>query len=62
MCMSTAYQVRNGENEIVADHVQVITTEDDTVKLTDIVGAETVVKGVLRSVDLNQNIIMIDAV
>jgi predicted RNA-binding protein len=61
MCLSNVYTVEAGKDTLVAEYVSKIIVGNGTVKLTDVMGEETEVSGVLMSVDLIKNIIRIDA-
>jgi len=61
MCLSTAYEVGSGSDKLICDRVTNVTVEDGSVRLTTLLGSETVVKGELRSVDLERNVIKIAA-
>ena len=59
MCLSAVYEVRGGNETLVCEHVSAINIGEGTVTLTDIMGDEMVVTGVLKSIDLAKNIIKI---
>lgn len=61
MCMSTAYQIRDGENNLILEHVLEAETLENEVRLTDLLGNQKVVPGFIRSIDLNKNVILIEA-
>ena len=61
MCLSAVYEIKDGNERLVSEHVSAIKLEDDLVTLTDIMGEETVIKGSMKSIDLVKNIIKIDA-
>mgnify|MGYP001343036949 CR=1 FL=1 len=61
MCLSNVYTVESGQDKLVAEYVSKILVGDGIVTLTDVMGEETEVKGVLMSIDLIKNIIRIDA-
>lgn len=60
MCLSTAYEIGSEGEKLICDRVTNIVVEDGNVKLTTLLGTETVVTGVLRNIDLNKNIIRIE--
>lgn len=60
MCLSTVYEESGGERRMVCEYVSGISTDDTSVKLTDIMGQETIVKGSLKSLDFIKNIIIIE--
>jgi len=59
MCLSTVYKVQNGSQDVVCEHVSGIVIGDGNVTLTDIMGQETIVDGIITSIDLMKNIILI---
>ncbi len=61
MCLSSAYTVGAEGETFICDRVTNVTVEGENVKLTTLLGIETVVTGVLQSIDLNKNIIRIAA-
>ena len=61
MCLSTAYEIGGGSEKFIADRITNVSVEDGSVKLTTLLGTQTVVEGQLKSVDLNRNIIYIAA-
>lgn len=61
MCLSAAYQVKNGIDSLICDKVTNVSVEGDKVVLTNLLGVDTVVDGILRSIDLNRNVIKIEA-
>ena len=60
MCLSTVYKVQNGSQDIVCEHVSAISIGDGNVTLTDVMGQETIVEGIIASIDLMKNIILIN--
>ena len=62
MCLSTVYKADGSENVKLAEYVSSVRAEGDKITLTDIMGAETVVYGTLKSVDLVGNQIVIEGV
>lgn len=59
MCISTAY--KNSESgEVLAEYVASIRLQDNEVIMTDIIGNDTVVEGVLKSADLSKGILVIE--
>lgn len=60
MCLSAAYQVKNGIDSLIIDKVTNVAVEGENVVLTNLLGMDTVIKGVLRSIDLNSNVIKIE--
>lgn len=62
MCLSTAYEVGSGGNEkFIADRITNVEIDGSSVRLTTLLGTQTVVAGELKSIDLNKNIILIAA-
>ena len=62
MCLSTVYKADGSERVKLAEYVSGVRAEGDRITLTDIMGAETVVYGTLKSVDLVGNQIVIEGV
>ena len=61
MCLSTVYQVENDNNKMVCQYVSNMEISNDSIKLTDITGEEIEIKGIVRSVDLIKNVILVEA-
>lgn len=61
MCLSTAYEVGNGSDKFITDRITNVEVEGNTVRLTTLLGTQTVVEGILKSIDLNRNVIYITA-
>lgn len=59
MCLSTVFEERGAQQTKLCEYVSDVRAEGDKITLTDIMGAETVVFGKLKSVDLVQNKIII---
>jgi predicted RNA-binding protein len=60
MCLSTAWELdENGGRIKVCEYVSVVKVFGDTVTLTDLMGNEITVTGILQSVDLVKNDILI---
>lgn len=59
MCLSTVFEARGGQENKLAEYVSSIQVGDGTVTLTDIMGQETTVTGVITAIDLVKNIILI---
>jgi predicted RNA-binding protein len=60
MCLSTAYELGEGdERRQLCDYVSKITVFGDTITLTDLMGVEMNVSGLLEGVDLIKNAILI---
>jgi len=60
MCLSAVYEVRDGGERLVCEHTTAITLDGGAITLTDIMGEEIVIVGVIKSIDLVKNIIMIE--
>jgi predicted RNA-binding protein len=60
MCLSAVYEVRDGNEKLVCEHTTAISLDGGVVTLTDLLGDEIVVTGVLKSIDLVKNIIKIE--
>ncbi|MEA4895533.1 MAG: CooT family nickel-binding protein [Oscillospiraceae bacterium] len=60
MCLSTAYAVGSGSEKFIADRITNVDVEDGKVRLTTLLGTQTLVDGLLKSVDLNKNVIYIE--
>ena len=60
MCLSTVYKADGSERVKLAEYVSGVKTEGDKITLTDIMGAETVIFGAMKSVDLVKNEILIE--
>ncbi len=61
MCLSTVYQMQNGEQTKMAEYVSGVRAEGSRITLTDIMGLETVLFGTVKSVDLVKNQIIIES-
>jgi predicted RNA-binding protein len=60
MCLSTAWKLDGlGEKEMLGEYISGVSVAGDTITLTDLMGNETIVKGILRGVDLIKNFITI---
>ena len=60
MCLSTVYEVRDGSERVLCEYTTTIALDGALITLTDIMGDQIVVTGVLKSVDLVKNIIKIE--
>jgi predicted RNA-binding protein len=60
MCLSSAYTSKNGIDTLIIDKVTNVSVDGGKVILTNLLGMRTEVEGILRNVDLNRNIIMIE--
>ena len=61
MCLSTVYEVSPDGREKVCEYVSAVRAEVGTVILVDILGVETVLRGSIRSLDLVNNEILVEA-
>lgn len=61
MCLSDAFELKNGAKTPVMNYVSGISVDGDKVVLTDMLGAKKIVTGRLQSVDLTKNVILIEA-
>lgn len=61
MCLSSVYEVKDGTENLVSEYVSAIEIDADQVKLTDIVGKESTVKGNIKKIDLVKNIILVES-
>ncbi len=61
MCLSTAYEIVGDSEKLIADKITNLRIDGDSVTLTTLLGTRTVVEGTLKSIDLNRNIILIEA-
>lgn len=59
MCLSTVYQVRGEDEQLICQHVSSAVIDGDKVRFTDIMGGETVVTGIIERIDLVNNTIRI---
>ena len=60
MCLSTVYEVINGDEKKLCEYISGVQVDNDNITLTDIMGTQTVVKGHIASVDLVKNTILIE--
>lgn len=60
MCLSTAVVEKEGSFEKVCEYVSQVRTEGRTITFTDVMGTETAVSGVIKSMDFIKNIIIIE--
>ena len=60
MCLSAAYEVKNQTETFILDKITNVAVDGENVILTNLLGMDKVVAGVLRSIDLNRNIIRIE--
>ena len=60
MCLSAVYEVKDGNERLVCDHVTTISLDENTIRLTDLMGEEVILTGFLKSIDLVKNIIKVE--
>ena len=60
MCLATVYKTGKDSEEVVLKNVSKIYVEGGSVRLVDIMGAETVVEGSISFVDLANSIVKLD--
>ncbi len=60
MCLSTVYEIGPEGKEKVCEYVSAVRAEDGKVILVDIMGAETVLRASIRSLDLVNNEILVE--
>lgn len=61
MCLSDAYELKDGVKTPLLSYVSGISVDGSTITLTDMMGARKTVEGRLKSVDLTGNVILIEA-
>ena len=60
MCLSAVYEVKDGSEELVCEHTAEIIMDGGVITLTDIMGKEIILTGVLKSIDLMKNVVKIE--
>ena len=60
MCLATVYKTGKDSEEVGLKNVSKIYVEGGSVRLVDIMGAETVVEGSISFVDLANSIVKLD--
>lgn len=60
MCLSNVYCYDNGNEELVARNVASVEQKDGILTFSNIIGVPTEIKGNIKSVDLMENIIVIE--
>ena len=60
MCLSTVYQIQNGEKKKLCEYVRNVEIKEGGYVFTDVMGIQTAVSGSLRSIDLVKNEIVLD--
>jgi len=61
MCLSTVYELRDGQEHLVSEYVSSVDIGKDEVTFTDIVGNQSTVRGSIRNIDLVNNKILVEA-
>ncbi len=61
MCLSTAYKLDGGEEHKVGEYISSVSIDGGVVTLTDILGGVIRIDGRLKSIDLEKNVILIEA-
>jgi predicted RNA-binding protein len=61
MCLLRVYERKNGSDTLVLEHVNGLSSEDGVVTVTDIMGAKATVPGIVKSIDMDRNTILIEA-
>ncbi len=59
MCLSTVYKENSKENKLLCSNIAKVENLDNSIVFTDILGRKTVVNGVIGSMDLLENIIIV---
>lgn len=60
MCLSDVYSVHGEEKELLFANAAAVSQKGDTLVFTNILGVPFEIKGIIRSVDLLENIILIE--
>ncbi|MCI8597282.1 MAG: CooT family nickel-binding protein [Lachnospiraceae bacterium] len=60
MCLATVYKTTEDTEEVVLKNVSKIYVEGHSVRLVDIMGAETVIEGSISFVDLAGSVVKLD--
>jgi predicted RNA-binding protein len=60
MCLSNVYSIRGSEKELLFSNAASVKQNGDTLVFTNILGVPFETKGTIRSVDLLENVILID--
>ena len=61
MCLATVYKAQEPETKLF-EFVSRIDVDGETITLTDVMGEQKVVEGVIRMVDLANSIVKIDCI
>lgn len=60
MCLSTLYEVIDGERKKLGEYISNVVSRDGEYVFTDVMGEEISLKGTIRSLDLVKNEITIE--
>lgn len=60
MCLSDAYEIKDGKQNLVCSRVCNVSADGENVTLTDLMGIHKIVPGKLKKVDLMSNVILIE--
>lgn len=61
MCLSTAYKLTDGVEYKIGEYISNMSINEDEITFSDILGSVTTIVGKLKSIDLEKNIIVIEA-
>lgn len=61
MCLSDAFELREGAELPLMKYVGGVKVEGNTITLTDMMGSKKIVSGVIKNIDLLKNVILIEA-
>ena len=59
MCLSRAFLIKNGKEQLILDSVCNVRMENGEIVLYDIIGETSSVRGIIQDVDLIRNTILI---
>lgn len=60
MCDSSAYLFTDGEENLILEHVDIVETQEDMIRLVDIFGEEKVLKAKIRKLSLLEHKILFE--
>ena len=60
MCLSAVYDISGGKERLICEHTTSISLDDGVITITDILGDEITITGVLKSIDLVKNTVMVE--
>lgn len=61
MCLSAVYDISGGKEKLMCEHTTSLNVDGNAITFTDIMGDEIVIDGVLKSIDLVKNIILVES-